>query len=620
MLDWLFSLEALEAFLICFSTLMIFSFLYKDNPYYKFAEHVFVGVSTGYGIVLVWFQILRPNLIDRLYPPVDTVKQALFRAGQLSPDDYASHVVGAWERLQHGQFIYYVFLALGILMLFKISRKLHWLSRWPLAYVIGAFAGIQIIQASQGALVPQLEATMKDFSGKEVLVTRLEEFGLLPEGEVAARREAQSRYLQAFLTPLTGEAPAARAAALWQDELEQRLNELAGIEGLEVPGVLPQEAFKAMRVRQVELLESEDEFESLLCSELGGRPLEESLFRAARGLTDSTALPWMNKALREESWRSDPLQPADLPALQLAPWQEALTLLATRIWLESPAGRAELARTLGPLTGLPEAVAVEALVFPEGRRPLVELLKAEVFPADAQPDWSLPRTRLLADSLLNEVNPRPVRVGDWKAEQLTDLLARLGDKPTLRAELEARLALFAARPDSVRQAAGTLFLGLWRQAVLTELAFQRQTWLLQTTSLHTNPDLLTRYSRAQLAAFRADPAGTAAAVGATLSPAKLRLQIMVEVLSNLLVLIGVCTGVFYFFFSKKHTGALGVASKVGIAFLMMSFGASFGYTVMGRISLAIGRFQDLLAWPWMAGTALLVLIAALYLESRRKPA
>ena len=26
-------------------TLCIFSFLYKDNPFYKFAEHLFVGVS-----------------------------------------------------------------------------------------------------------------------------------------------------------------------------------------------------------------------------------------------------------------------------------------------------------------------------------------------------------------------------------------------------------------------------------------------------------------------------------------------------------------------------------------------------------------------------------------------
>lgn len=58
-----------------------------------------------------------------------------------------------------------------------------------------------------------------------------------------------------------------------------------------------------------------------------------------------------------------------------------------------------------------------------------------------------------------------------------------------------------------------------------------------------------------------------------------------------------------------------MASKVGIAFLMMSFGASFGYTVMGRISLAIGRMQDLLVVPRVAGLCLLLLVAALVIHA-----
>ena len=35
-------------------------------------------------------------------------------------------------------------------------------------------------------------------------------------------------------------------------------------------------------------------------------------------------------------------------------------------------------------------------------------------------------------------------------------------------------------------------------------------------------------------------------------------------------------------------------SRFGVLMLMLSFGASFGYTVMGRISLAIGRAQEML--------------------------
>lgn len=68
--------------------------------------------------------------------------------------------------------------------------------------------------------------------------------------------------------------------------------------------------------------------------------------------------------------------------------------------------------------------------------------------------------------------------------------------------------------------------------------------------------------------------------------------------SNLLIIVGVITGLLYFFFSKEHTGAFGAAAKVGIYFLMVSFGASFGYTVMARVSLLIGRFQFLLG-DWL---------------------
>jgi len=56
-----------------------------------------------------------------------------------------------------------------------------------------------------------------------------------------------------------------------------------------------------------------------------------------------------------------------------------------------------------------------------------------------------------------------------------------------------------------------------------------------------------------------------------------------------IVVLGVIATLIYFYFSKEHTGALGVTAKVGIWFIMISFGAHFGYTVMGRISLLIGR-------------------------------
>ena len=60
-------------------------------------------------------------------------------------------------------------------------------------------------------------------------------------------------------------------------------------------------------------------------------------------------------------------------------------------------------------------------------------------------------------------------------------------------------------------------------------------------------------------------------------------------LTNVLVVIGVLCALIYFFFSKAHTGAFGVASKIGIYILMVGFGAGFGLTVMGRVALLVQR-------------------------------
>jgi len=62
--------------------------------------------------------------------------------------------------------------------------------------------------------------------------------------------------------------------------------------------------------------------------------------------------------------------------------------------------------------------------------------------------------------------------------------------------------------------------------------------------------------------------------------------------------IGTFSGLIYFFFSKEHKGAFGGLAKLGIWFLMLSFGASFGYTVMSRMSLLIGR-MDYLLGTWL---------------------
>jgi hypothetical protein len=112
-------------------TIAIFSFLYRDNPLYKFAEHLYVGVSAGFGVIYVWAFDLKPMLIDRFI---------------------SEHGVERWILL--------VPAVLGILMLTRWTEKLAYISRLPIAFTVGIGAGLGITGSVQGFLLPQMQATL----------------------------------------------------------------------------------------------------------------------------------------------------------------------------------------------------------------------------------------------------------------------------------------------------------------------------------------------------------------------------------------------------------------------------------------------------------------------------
>jgi len=71
-------------------------------------------------------------------------------------------------------------------------------------------------------------------------------------------------------------------------------------------------------------------------------------------------------------------------------------------------------------------------------------------------------------------------------------------------------------------------------------------------------------------------------------------------LKNITIVVGVLACLVYFYFSFEHKGVVGRAAKLGIWFLMITFGAGFGYTVMGRITLLTMRFEFLFDdWLWL---------------------
>ena len=109
-------------------TLMIFSFLYRDNPLYKVAEHLFIGVAAGYALAVEFYNVFRPNL---------------------------------WDPLTAGRDWWLIFpLLLGLMMFTRFSSKFAWISRWPLAYMVGIYSGMAVIGFTEGDLMQQVRASI----------------------------------------------------------------------------------------------------------------------------------------------------------------------------------------------------------------------------------------------------------------------------------------------------------------------------------------------------------------------------------------------------------------------------------------------------------------------------
>ncbi len=136
----LISKAGLGTWVAALLTLAIFSFLYKDNPIYKLAEHVFIGVAAGYFVALEYWNVFLPNLWDPLSEGL--------RQSALSPFPHFPNM------------ILLIPFALGILLFTRFFPKVAWLSRWSMAAMIGSYSGLAIIGALQGDLVAQIRANM----------------------------------------------------------------------------------------------------------------------------------------------------------------------------------------------------------------------------------------------------------------------------------------------------------------------------------------------------------------------------------------------------------------------------------------------------------------------------
>jgi len=121
------SFELISNLIAAFFTLAIFSFLYKDNPFYKFAEALFIGVSMGYAIPLVYENAFIPFVYQPIF-------------------------------VQHN-FIIIIPAIMGILYIFRFSKNLSWLSRYPIVFGM-AIVGMGVPMSMHSSVLVQMRSAM----------------------------------------------------------------------------------------------------------------------------------------------------------------------------------------------------------------------------------------------------------------------------------------------------------------------------------------------------------------------------------------------------------------------------------------------------------------------------
>ena len=107
-------------------TLACLSFLYKDNPFFRFAESLFAGVSLGYYVGITLNQTLMPNLWEPMRQ----------NFGQ------------NWDLLVPG--------LLGVILYMRYLPKFGWVSRYALAIYVTYYIGVDFTRRLHGEVLPQL--------------------------------------------------------------------------------------------------------------------------------------------------------------------------------------------------------------------------------------------------------------------------------------------------------------------------------------------------------------------------------------------------------------------------------------------------------------------------------
>ena len=120
------------------ATVGLYSVLYKEIKFYRFFEHVFLGLASGWSLVALWTETLKSSWYDKMV------------GSAADPGNPA--VQGHWA--------YILLLPVGLMGYFVFSKKHNWISRVPIGIILGLWSGQQI-QIWWNTNGPQITGTMK---------------------------------------------------------------------------------------------------------------------------------------------------------------------------------------------------------------------------------------------------------------------------------------------------------------------------------------------------------------------------------------------------------------------------------------------------------------------------
>ncbi len=118
-------------------TLMILSYLIGDNPLFRIAIYIFVGVSAGYVAVVAWWQVLWPDVVVPVLTGTPTQRALLA-----------------------------VPILLSGLLLMKVWPTLTRLGMPAMGLLVGVGAAVALGGAVNGTILPQINATINAFDAQ----------------------------------------------------------------------------------------------------------------------------------------------------------------------------------------------------------------------------------------------------------------------------------------------------------------------------------------------------------------------------------------------------------------------------------------------------------------------